>query len=73
MHGPTSIEYDSDICNYGSELQFLTNTNTTVKQSASFLTIMTNPATGRDLYSSWNGTIHTRKTSLQRNSDRISS
>jgi len=41
MHGPTNIKYDSDICNYGSELQFLTNT--TVKQSGSLPTIMTNP------------------------------
>ena len=31
MHGPTNIKYDSNIRNYGSELQFWTNTNTTAK------------------------------------------
>jgi len=68
---PRTTNNDSGICNYGSELHFLTNTTT--KESGSLLTKMTHPATGSDLYSSCNGKFHSRKTTRHQNSARISS
>jgi hypothetical protein len=68
---PRTTNYDSDICNYGSALQFVINT--TVKESGRLLTIMTNPATERDFYSSCNATFHNRKPSPYQNNERISS